>query len=87
MPSQTQDENNKCNLEFGYQVFKIARRVTYCKNISRLIRRRYEIECNMALDDMVAKKMIVNLNVLSMFVKNIIINNLDSTTIIIKDKD
>ena len=61
----------------------MARRVSLSEYICNLIYRRNKNEAHGALEDMMTYEVIVILNVLGMLMKDIIMNNLHNTAIII----
>ena len=70
-------------MEFGYKISKTTRRVSLGKDISRLVSRGDGEQLEIAFLEMLASDAVVNLNVLGAFMEDIIMSNVDSTTIVI----
>ena len=69
-------------MEFGYKILKTTRRVRLGEDISRLVSRGDGEQLEIACLEMLASDMAVDLNVLGVFMEDIIISNVDSTTIV-----
>ena len=69
-------------MEFGYKISKTIRRVSLSKNISRLVSRGDGEQLEISFLKMPASDVAVNLNMLGAFVEDIILSNVDSTTIV-----
>ena len=69
-------------MEYGYKISKTTRRVRLGEDISRLVSRGDGEQLEIAFLEMLVSDMVVNINVLGAFMEDIIMSNLDSTTII-----
>ena len=69
-------------MEFGYQISKTTKRVSFGEDISRLVNRRDGEQLEIAFIEMLASDVAVDLNVLGVFMEDIVMSNVDSTTII-----
>ena len=69
-------------LEFGYKISKITRQVSFGEDISRLVGRGDGEQLNIAFLEMLASDVAVDLNVLGAFIEDIVMSNVDTTTII-----
>ena len=70
-------------MEFGYKISKTTRRVSLGKDISRLISRGDGEQLEIFFLEMLVSDVAVDLNMLGAFVEDIIMSNVDSTTIVI----
>ena len=69
-------------LEFRYKISKTTRQVTLGEDISKLVSRRDGEQLEIAFLEMLASDVAVDLNVLGAFMEDIIMSNVDSTTIV-----
>ena len=69
-------------MEFGYKISKTTRRVSLGKDISRLVSRGDGEQLEISFLVMLASDVAVDLNMLGAFVEDIIMSNVDSTTIV-----
>ena len=69
-------------MEFGYKISKTTKRVSLGEDISRLVSRGDGEQLKISFLEMLASDVAVNLNVLDAFMEDIIMSNLDSTTIV-----
>ena len=69
-------------MEFGYKISKTTRRVSLGKDISRLVSREDGEQLEIFFLEMLASDVAVDLNMVGAFVEDIIMSNVDSTTII-----
>ena len=75
-------------MEFGYEISKTTKRMTLGEDISRLVSKEDGEQLEIAFLEMLASVVAVNLNVLGVFMKDIIMSNVDSTMIVtIKRRD
>ena len=69
-------------MEFGYKISKMTRQVSLGEYISRLVSRGDGEQLKIAFLEMLASDVAVDFNVLGVFMEDIIMSNVDSTTII-----
>ena len=69
-------------MEFGYKISKTTRRVSLGKDISRLVSREDGEQLEISFLEMLASDVAVDLNMLGAFVEDIIMSNVNSTTIV-----
>ena len=69
-------------MEFGYKISKATRQVSLGKNISRLVSRGDGEQLEISFLEMLASDVAVDLNMLGAFMEDIIMSNVDSTTIV-----
>ena len=69
-------------MEFGYKILKTTRQVSLGKNINRLVSRGDGEQLEISFLEMLASDVAVDLNMLDAFVEDIIMSNVDSTTIV-----
>ena len=69
-------------MEFGYKISKTTRRVSLGKDISRLVSKGDGEQLEISFLEMLASDVAVDLNMLGAFVEDIIMSNVDSTTIV-----
>ena len=69
-------------MEFGYKISKTTRWVSLGEDISRLVGRGDGEQLEIAFLEMLASDVAVDLNVLGAFMEDIIMSNVDSTTIV-----
>ena len=69
-------------MEFGYKISKTTRRMRLSKDISRLVSRGDGEQLEISFLEMLASDVAVDLNMLGAFVEDIIMSNVDSTTIV-----
>ena len=69
-------------MEFGYKISKTTRRVSLGKDISRPVSRGDGEQLEISFLEMLASDVAVDLNMLGAFVEDIIMSNVDSTTIV-----
>ena len=69
-------------MEFGYKILKTTRRVSFGKNISRLVNRGDGEQLEISFLEMLVSDVVIDLNMLGAFVEDIIMSNVDSTTIV-----
>ena len=69
-------------MEFRYKISKTTRRVSLGEDISRLVSKEDGEQLEIAFLEMLVSDVAVDLNVLGAFMKDIIMNNVDSTTIV-----
>ena len=69
-------------MEFGYKISKTTRRVSLGKDISRLVSRGDGEQLEISFLEMLASNVAVDLNMLGAFVEDIIMSNVNSTTIV-----
>ena len=69
-------------MEFGYKISKTTKRVTLGEDISRLVSRGDGEQLKIAFLEMLASDAAIDLNVLGAFMEDIIMSNVDSTTIV-----
>ena len=69
-------------MEFGYEISKTTKRMTLGEDISRLVSKEDGEQLEIAFLEMLASVVAVNLNVLGVFMKDIIMSNVDSTMIV-----
>ena len=70
-------------MDFGYKISKTTRRVSLGKDISKLVSRGDGEQLEISVLEMLASDVAVDLNMLGAFVEDIIMSNVDSTTIVI----
>ena len=68
--------------EFGYKISKTTRRVSLGKDISKLVSRADGEQLEISFLELLASDVAVDLNMLGAFVEDIIMSNVDSTTIV-----
>ena len=69
-------------MEFGYKISKTTKWVSLGKNISRLVSRGDGEQLEISFLEMLASDVAVDLNMLGAFVEDIIMSDVDSTTIV-----
>ena len=69
-------------MEFGYKISKTTRRVRLGEDISRLVSRGDGKQLEITFLEVLESDVTVDLNVLGAFMKDIIISNVDSITIV-----
>ena len=69
-------------MEFGYKISKMTRRVSFGEDINRLVSRGDGEQLEISFLEMLASDVVVDLNVLGAFMEDIIMSNVDSTTIV-----
>ena len=69
-------------MEFGYKISKTTRQVSLGKDISRLVSRGDGEQLEISFLEMLASDVAVDLNMLGAFVEDIIMSNVNSTTIV-----
>ena len=69
-------------LEFGYKISKTTRQVSLGEDISRLVSRGDGEQLEIAFLEMLASHVAIDLNVLGVFMEDIIMSNVDSTMIV-----
>ena len=69
-------------MEFGYKISKTTKWVSLGEDINRLVSRRDGEQLEIAFLEMLASDVTVDLNVLGAFMEDIIMSNVDSTTIV-----
>ena len=70
-------------MEFGYKISKTTKRVSLGEDISRLVSRGDGEQLKISFLKMLASDVAIDLNVLGTFMKDIIMSNVDSTTMVI----
>ena len=70
-------------MEFGYKISKMTKRMTLGEDISRLVNKEDGEQLEIAFLEMLASVVAVDLNVLGVFMEDIIMSNVDSTMIVI----
>ena len=70
-------------MEFGYKISKTTKRVSLGEDISRLVSRGDGEQLKISFLEMLASDVAVDLNVLGTFMKDIIMSNVDSITMVI----
>ena len=69
-------------MEFGYKISKTTKQVSLGKDISRLVSRGDGEQLKISFLEMLGSDVVVDLNMLGAFVEDIIMSNVDSTTIV-----
>ena len=69
-------------MEFGYKISKTTGRVSLSKDINRLVSREDGEQLEISFLEMLASDVAVDLNMVGAFVEDIIMSNVDSTTIV-----
>ena len=69
-------------MEFGYKISKTIRQVSLGEEISRLVSRGDGEQLKISFLEMLASDVTDDLNVLCAFMEDIIMSNVDSTTIV-----
>ena len=70
-------------MELGYKISKATRWVSLGEDISRMVSRGDGVQPKIAFHEILMSDMAVNFNVLGAFMEDIIMNNINSTAIII----
>ena len=73
-------------MEFGYKISKMTRQVSLGEDISRLFSRGDGEQLEIAFLEMLASDVTIDLNVLGAFMEDIIMSNVDSTTIVTRKR-
>ena len=71
-----------CHLKFGYRISKTTRWVRLGEDISRLVNRADGEQLEIAFLEMLASDVAIDLNVPGAIMEDIIMSNVDSTTIV-----
>ena len=69
-------------MEFRYKISKTTRRVSFGEDINRLVGRGDGEQLEIAFLEMLRSDMAIDLNVLGVFMEDIVLSNIDSTPII-----
>ena len=69
-------------MEFGYKISKTTKRVSLGEDINKLVSKGNGEQLEIVFLEMLASDVAVDLNVLGAFMEDIIMSNVDSTTIV-----
>ena len=73
-------------MEFGYKISKTTKQVSLGEDISKLVSNEDGEQLEFAVLKMLVSDMAIDLNVLGVFVEDIIMSNVNSTTIVIRKR-